>query len=57
MISSTFSQSEEIKDLDITVSGEQIALLAAIGLGISFVSILLSSAGIMRLNPKKILIS
>lgn len=57
MFSSTFSQSEEIKDLDITVSGEQIALLAAIGLGISFVSILLSSAGIMRLNPKKILIS
>lgn len=57
MISSSFSQSEEIKDLDITVSGEQIALLAAIGLGISFVSILLSSAGIMRLNPKKILIS
>ncbi|RGW15129.1 ABC transporter permease [Enterococcus asini] len=57
MISSTFSQSEEIKNLDITVSGEQIALLAAIGLGISFVSILLSSAGIMRLNPKKILIS
>lgn len=57
MISSTFSQSEEIKDLDITVSGEQIALLAAIGLGISFVSILLSLAGIMRLNPKKILIS
>ena len=52
-----FSQTEEIKDLDITVSAQQIAALAGIGIGISLISILLSSAGILRLNPKKILIS
>lgn len=54
---SAFSQTEEIKDLDITVSAQQIAALAGIGIGISLLSILLSSVGILRLNPKKILIS
>ena len=57
MLSDSFSQSAAVDDLNITVSPEEIAMLAAIGLGISFFSILLSSAGIMRLNPKKILIS
>jgi putative ABC transport system permease protein len=52
-----FTQSEEIQELDITVSFQEIGMLALLGLGISFGSILLSSVGILRLNPKKILIS
>lgn len=52
-----FTQSEEIQDLAITVKPQEIGLLALMGLGISFGSILLSSAGILRLNPKKILVS
>lgn len=54
---SAFTQTDAVKELDITVSPQQIAMLAGIGLGISLLSILLSSAGILRLNPKKILIS
>ncbi|WP_430610220.1 ABC transporter permease [Enterococcus sp. DIV0876] len=53
----SFTQSEEVQSLDITVSVEEIGLLALMGLGISFGSIILSSAGILRLNPKKILVS
>ncbi|WP_461198008.1 ABC transporter permease [Enterococcus sp. N249-2] len=53
----SFTQSEEIQSLEITVSAEEIGLLALMGLGISFGSIILSSAGILRLNPKKILVS
>ncbi|WP_313151088.1 ABC transporter permease [Enterococcus sp.] len=53
----SFTQSAEVESLEITVSPQQIGLLALLGLGISFGSILLSSAGILRLNPKKILVS
>lgn len=49
----SFTQSAEVESLEITVSPQQIGLLALLGLGISFGSILLSSAGILRLNPKK----
>lgn len=49
--------SQEVKDLNISVKPMEIVSLAGIGLGISMFSILLSSAGILRLNPKKILIS
>lgn len=56
-IANAFTQTSAVKDLDITVSPQQIAMLAGIGLGISLLSILLSSVGILRLNPKKILIS
>lgn len=52
-----FSSTQEIKDLNISVQPVEILSLAGIGLGISLFSIVLSSAGILRLNPKKILIS
>lgn len=48
--------STEIDDLNITVQPKEVAILAGLGLVISFFSILLSSFGILRLNPKKILI-
>lgn len=48
--------STEIDDLNITVQPKEVAILAGLGLLISFFSILLSSVGILRLNPKKILI-
>ncbi|MCB5955202.1 ABC transporter permease [Enterococcus sp. CWB-B31] len=45
----------QIEDMDIKVTAEQIAMLAGMGLMISFGSILLSSIGIIRLQPRKIL--
>lgn len=48
--------STEIDDLNITVQPKEVAILAGLELVISFFSILLSSFGILRLNPKKILI-
>lgn len=48
--------STEIDDLNITVQPKEVTILAGLGLLISFFSILLSSVGILRLNPKKILI-
>ncbi|MFR4287618.1 MAG: ABC transporter permease [Enterococcus italicus] len=48
--------STEIDDLNITVQPKEVAILAGLGIVISFFSILLSSFGILRLNPKKILI-
>lgn len=57
MGSNPFTQSEEIQELNISMQPTEILSLAGIGLGISLFSIVLSSAGILRLNPKKILIS
>lgn len=57
MGSNPFSQTEEIQELNISMQPAEILSLAGIGLGISLFSIVLSSAGILRLNPKKILIS
>ena len=57
MTSNPFTQTEEIQELNISVKPMEILSLAGIGLGISLFSIVLSSAGILRLNPKKILIS
>ncbi|MGX4685608.1 ABC transporter permease [Vagococcus sp. JNUCC 83] len=45
----------EIDNLNISVSGSDILKLTGLGLLISFLSILLSSLGILRLQPKKIL--
>lgn len=45
----------EIIELNISVKPAEIASLAGLGLLISFLSILLSSIGILRLQPKKIL--
>lgn len=55
--SNPFTQTEEISELNISVQPMEILSLAGIGLGISLFSIVLSSAGILRLNPKKILIA
>lgn len=44
-----------VQDLNISVKPAEIATLAGLGLLISFFSILLSSIGILRLQPKKIL--
>ncbi len=49
--------SEAVKELKISVSPTEIASLAAMGLFISMFAILLASVGILRLNPKKILVS
>ncbi|WP_321389022.1 ABC transporter permease [uncultured Enterococcus sp.] len=46
---------QEIQDMDITVTADQIIMLAGVGMLISFGSILLSSVGIIRLQPRKIL--
>jgi putative ABC transport system permease protein len=46
---------QAIKELNISVKPAEIATLAGLGLLISFISILLSSIGILRLQPKKIL--
>lgn len=52
-----FTQSTEIQELNITVKPQEFGILAVMGLGITFSAVLLSSAGILRLNPKKILIA
>lgn len=54
---SVMQTSEEVKELKISVSPTEIASLAAMGLAISLLAILLASVGILRLNPKKILVS
>lgn len=54
---SSLGGSEEITELNITVEPTEIVALAGLGLLISLFSILLSSIGILRLNPKKILIT
>lgn len=54
---SALQTSEEVKELKISVSPTEIASLAAMGLFISMFAILLASVGILRLNPKKILVS
>lgn len=51
------AESEQIKELDITLSVKELVELGGLGLGISFLSVIIASIGIMRMNPKKILIS
>lgn len=52
---SSVAAAAEIDELNVTVEPQQIIWLAGIGILISFGSILLSSVGILRLQPKKIL--
>lgn len=52
---SSATAAAEIDELNVTVEPQQIIWLAGIGILISFGSILLSSVGILRLQPKKIL--
>lgn len=51
------SKSEKLKNLSTTVSVKDLAELGGMGLAIIFISIMLASFGILRLEPKKILIS
>lgn len=48
---------QQISDLDITLSIKELMELGGFGLGISFLAVLIASIGIMRMKPKKILIS
>ncbi|WP_429949969.1 ABC transporter permease [Enterococcus sp. AZ101] len=52
---SSVEAAEAIQELNISVQPKEIALLAGLGILISFFSIVLSSVGILRLQPKKIL--
>lgn len=53
---SSIGLSDEVAALDIAVKPKELLALAGFGLLISFLSILFSSIGILRLNPKKILV-
>lgn len=50
-------QPDEIKSLDITLSLTELLELGGLGLGICFLSVLIASVGIIRLQPKNILTS
>ncbi|MFD2305947.1 ABC transporter permease [Enterococcus termitis] len=52
---SSAEAAQEIEKLNISVKPKEIAILAGLGVLISFFSIVLSSVGILRLQPKKIL--
>ncbi|MDK1716003.1 ABC transporter permease [Dellaglioa algida] len=51
------TKSEKLKNLSTTVSVKDLVELGGMGLVIIFISIMLASFGILRLEPKKILIS
>lgn len=55
--SNPFTVSEQVSDLEITVQPAQLGLLAAVAFGISLLSVFLASIGILRLNPRKILLN
>jgi len=44
-------------ELDVSVSAVNLAELGGFGLAITFLSIMIASGGILRLEPKKVLIS
>ena len=48
---------EQIEELDISISLGELVRLGGFGLAITFISIMIASIGIMRMQPKKILIS
>ncbi|WP_204121757.1 MULTISPECIES: ABC transporter permease [Levilactobacillus] len=54
---STTSAKAADTDLDISVSAVDLAELGGFGLAITFLSIMIASGGILRLEPKKVLIS
>lgn len=57
MVSMATSSTQEIDDLDIKLTGTDVAKLGGIALLISFVSTILASIGIIRMKPKDILSS
>ncbi|MBO0481463.1 ABC transporter permease [Candidatus Enterococcus courvalinii] len=52
-----FTVSNEVSELSINVTPTQIGFLALVALGISLLSVCLASIGILRLNPRKILLN
>ncbi|QMS97204.1 ABC transporter permease [Streptococcus equinus] len=57
MVAMATSSSQEIDDLNIKLTGTDVAKLGGIALLISFVSTILASIGIIRMKPKDILTS
>lgn len=57
MVAMATSSSQEIDDLDIKLTGTDVAKLGGIALLVSFVSTILASIGIIRMKPKDILTS
>lgn len=57
MVAMATSSSQEIDELDIKLTGTDVAKLGGIALLISFVSTILASIGIIRMKPKDILTS
>ena len=57
MVAMATSSSQEIDDLDIKLTGTDVAKLGGIALLISFISTILASIGIIRMKPKDILTS
>ncbi|WP_407885552.1 ABC transporter permease [Levilactobacillus sp. N40-8-2] len=55
--STTASTKTKNPDLEISVSAVDLAELGGFGLAITFLSIMIASGGILRLEPKKVLIS
>ncbi|WP_239254038.1 ABC transporter permease [Listeria ilorinensis] len=53
--SSLTSNQEEIKELDIQVTLEDMLKMGGIGIGIAFIAVALPAATILRMNPKTIL--
>ena len=51
------SEAKQIKNLNITLSLKELVELGGFGLAISFLAIIIASIGVMRMQPKKILIS
>ncbi|MFZ4897961.1 ABC transporter permease [Enterococcus durans] len=52
-----FEVSQQVKELEISVQPAQLGLLAGVAFGISLLSVFLASIGILRLNPRKILLN
>ncbi|WP_102692890.1 ABC transporter permease [Rummeliibacillus pycnus] len=54
---SSAAEAKQIKNLTITLSLKELVELGGLGLAISFLAIIIASIGVMRMQPKKILIS
>ena len=52
-----FEVSTQVSELEINVKPAQLGLLAGVAFGISLLSVFLASIGILRLNPRKILLN
>ncbi|HDU7436773.1 ABC transporter permease [Listeria monocytogenes] len=54
-VSNLTKNTEQIKELDIQVTLEDMLKMGGIGIGIAFISVLLAAALVLRMNPKTIL--